>query len=231
MHPLYLVLIELLPIAAMVAGALVPQATVAENLGKRGQTYALDVDGREQFKDVLRRKQASGELDQFWRNYRERTLEAIRHPAPLAVATSYQAATVWNPAHYTLPSSFKDNEGNVIAAKGTEIEPLTRLPLKSGLIFVDGRDPAQVNYAISRVLVEPLKIVLIAGSPIELRQRYRDQVVRGVKGVPFYFDQRAMIIGGLQRLYGLRIASVPALMRQEGTGLRVEFGMPKRARS
>ena len=219
-------------LAALSMAAAMPPAH-AETLGVRGRTYAPDADAREQFKDVVRRKQASGELDRFWVEYRDKAVRDIKHPAPLAIRTSYGRRSIFNPARFTISSDYRDQNGALLVARGTVIEPLRRLPLTTGLIFADGRDLAQIDYAVKRSQAEPLKIVLTAGSALALRQRYREHGAvgslggKGGKGVPFYFDQRAMVINSLKALYGLEISSVPALLRQEGSGLRVEFGMPE----
>ncbi|OYU42640.1 MAG: conjugal transfer protein, partial [Burkholderiales bacterium PBB4] len=89
----------------------------------------------------------------------------------------------------------------------------------------DGRDQRQVDYAIARGRREPLKIVLTAGSPFDLRVKYQDEIWRGSKTIPFYFDQRKMIINTLQRLYGIDVSSVPALLSQRGQQLSVEYGI------
>ena len=105
------------------------------------------------------------------------------------------------------------------------IEPLKINPLQSGMIFIDGRDEAQVQYALRALRAMPLKIVLVAGSAFDLRVRFKDMVVNGSRTVPFYFDQRAMIIGQLKSLYKIDISSVPALVTQAGDKVRLEFGM------
>ena len=57
-----------------------------------------------------------------------------------------------------------------------------------------------------------------------MRERYRNTPWSAGNGVPFYFDQREIIIDSLARMYGIRLQSVPATMRQEGKGLRIDYG-------
>lgn len=205
------------------ASAFVALPVLAEDLGRRGPSFALDADAREQFKAVLKRKQASGELDQFWQRYRQQTLAAIREPAALPIKTAYGIHSSLHRATYVLPRDYVDQQGRLVAARGTVVEPLKQLPLSSGLLFIDGRDEQQVRYAVRLARVEPVKIVLTGGSALALSQQYRRD--RSGQGIPFYWDQRGMITGGLRRLYGIDIATVPALMRQEGAALRLDFGM------
>jgi conjugal transfer pilus assembly protein TraW len=197
----------------------------AEDLGVKAQTYALDRDATEQIKDVLRRKQQTGELARFWQNYRDRVLASIKNPPPLGIPSNYAAHTELHALRFVMPTDYKDQNGNVIVHRGTVVEPLKVMPLTYGLLFIDGNDPRQVDYAIRRSQAEPLKIVLTAGSPYLMRVKYKNVPWHGGTGVPFYFDQRKMIINTLAKLYGIQISSVPAAIFQQGDKLAVQFGM------
>lgn len=197
----------------------------AEDLGVKAQTYALDRDATEQIKDVLRHKQQTGELARFWQNYRERVLASIKNPPSLGIPSNYAAHTELHELRFVMPADYKDQNGNVIVHRGTVVEPLKVMPLTYGLLFIDGNDPRQVDYAIRRSQTEPLKIVLTAGSPYLMRVKYKNVPWHGGTGVPFYFDQRKMIINTLAKLYGIQISSVPAAIFQQGDRLAVQFGM------
>ena len=199
--------------------------THAEDLGVRAGTFLPDPDGSEQLKDAVRTRQQSGELNRFWLHYRDQVLNAIRHPAPLPVRTDYTQATEFHAVAFTLPSDFVDQDGHVVAHKGQVIEPLAISPLSARLIFIDGRDQQQVTWAVRQGQQTRVKIVLTGGSPIELREKYRETPWSMGKGVPFYLDQRSMIINTLARYYGIGIHSVPAMLTQQGKGLRIDYGM------
>lgn len=210
--------------AVLVLAALTLRAN-AEDLGTKAQTYALDRDAADQIKDVMRRKQQSGELDTFWKTYRDKTVASIKNPPPLGITTNYSARTELHTLRFVIPQDYRDQNGKVVVRRGTVIEPLKVMPLTNGLLFIDGNDPRQVEYAVRRSQTEPLKIVLTAGSPYTMRLRYANQPWHGGTGVPFYFDQRKMIINTLGRLYGIQINSVPAAVYQQGDKLAVQFGM------
>jgi len=197
----------------------------AEDLGIKNQSFANDRDAREEMKDVIRQKMATGEVDRFWKDYQTKTLDSIKNPTPLGIPSSYGFTTMSYNPQFVLPSDYKDEKGNVVARKGTMIEPLKLMPLTEGLIFIDGRDQQQVDYAIAAGRKESLKIVLVAGSPYELRVKYKNSDWNGTKTIPFYFDQKKMIITQLNRLYGVNINHVPAKMTQRGTKLVIDFGM------
>lgn len=198
----------------------------AEDLGTTGQVHSLDRDAREQLKDVARRKEQSGELAAYWKAYRDKMEDAIRHPAPLGVATSYARLSMVRELRFTLPSDYRNERGQVVAKAGTVIEPLKIQPLRSGLVFIDGRDQRQIQYAIERGRKQPLKIVLTAGSPLDLRVKYKDAPWFNVIGIPFYFDQRKMIINNFKMLYGIDLKSVPVVLTQQGEKLAIEYGLP-----
>lgn len=197
----------------------------SENLGSTGQTYALDRDGREQLKDIVKRKQANGELDEYWRKYRDRVVSEIKNPTPLGIKSEYTIHSELRDLRFTLPQDYKNEKGQIVAKRGTVIEPLRIQPLNTGLIFIDGRDQRQIDYAITRGRKQSLKIVLTAGSPLDLRIKYQSAPWRTGTGIPFYFDQRKMIITNLQKLYGITINTVPATMYQRGDKLAIDYGI------
>ena len=207
-----------------VAG-MAPLCALAEDHGVKATTFALDRDGREQLKDVVRGKQKSGELDQFWKTFQQRNIAAIKNPAPLGIKSDYKSRIELRELKFTIPADYRDDQGHVIVKRGAVVEPLKVQPLTQGLIFIDGRDQRQIDYAIARGKAEPLKIVLTAGSPFDLRVKYQNSDWRGSKTIPFYFDQRKMIISSLNRLYGIEISSVPVALTQRGDKLQIEYGV------
>lgn len=197
----------------------------AEDLGSYGQIYNKGKDGSAQIQDLMRQKQKNGELDQFWANYRNKTLNQIMHPDSLNMPVSYKSQQELRELKFTLPQDYRDQNGQVIASKGTVIEPLKISPLTQGLIFIDGTDQSQVDYAIKLGRKQPFKIVLTAGSPYDLRVKYQGESWQGAKSIPFYFDQRKMIIDSLNKLYGVNITTVPVALSQQGSKLLLQYGI------
>lgn len=198
-----------------------------EDLGTRGRTMRPDGDARNQIKDAIRQKEANGDLNRFWRDYQAKAIDAIKHPAPLGIPSNANFRSELHNLRFVMPQDYRDESGRVVVRRGTVVEPLKVQPLNTGLIFIDGRDEAQIQYALAAGRRERLKIVLTAGSAYDLRMRFRDVVWNGAKVVPFYFDQRKLIINQLQRLYGIRIGSVPAKLTQRDSQLLIEFGIRK----
>ena len=204
---------------------LVSATALAEDLGAKAPGFAIDQDGREQLKAIARQKVDQGAFEAYKKEFIKRNLDAIKNPAPLGIKTAYGQRTELKEARYVMPADVKDQNGRIVARRGTVIEPLKISPLQAGLLFIDGRDEAQIQYALKAYRAAPLKIILVAGSAFDLRVRFKDLIINGSKTVPFYFDQRAMILRQLNSLYRIDINSVPALLTQEGGKLRLDFGM------
>lgn len=205
--------------------AVLPLCSVAEDFGTVAPTFQTDADGRDQLRSAMREKQKDGELDRYWKNYRKRVIDSIINPPPLGIPSSTEHQVIIAPVKFVVPVDWRDNNGSIVVHKGTVIYPLRVRPLNNGLIFIDGRDQGQVDYAIKKASKIPLKIVLTAGSYYNLRVRYRTVAWHGGVGIPFYFDQRKMIINSLNNLYGIKIDRVPAMLTQQDDNLRIEFGM------
>ena len=213
-------------IYTFIASAMLMPTTQAQDLGVKGRVHEKDPDGREQIKSVLREKEKSGELAKFWLDYRTKTIDAIKNPASLGLATNYAQRAELRDLKFTFPSDVLDEKGRVMVKRGTLVEPLKIQPLRSGLIFIDGRDKKQVEYAIAQGRKRPMKIVLTAGSPYELRHQFKNAAwINGSKTIPFYFDQQKVILNSLNRLYGVNIQTVPVALSQQGHQLLVEHGV------
>ncbi len=199
----------------------------AEDFGTVGPTFQTDPDGREQLRAEMRKKQQDGELTQFWKNYRQKVIDSILNPPSLGIPSDRTHQVLYSPVEFTIPADWHDQNGHVVAHKGEVIHPLRIHPLTAGLIFIDGRDAQQVAYAIHQAQVQPLKIVLTAGSYYRLREQYKQVRWSGGFGIPFYYDQKKMIINSLRRLYGICIDRVPVQLTQVRDELKIEYGYPE----
>jgi hypothetical protein len=56
--------------------------------------------------------------------------------------------------------------------------------------------------------------------------KYRNTPWHGGKTVPFYFDQRTMIINSFRMLYGIDLNRVPVVLSQRGDQLQLQWGLP-----
>ena len=195
-------------LAAAIAMTVLPALPAgAADLGVRGATWPIaEPDLLEQIEARLSVMQHSGELARIERDARSRARSRLEEPDPvpgIAPATESRSARCSIPRSPSTGISGMP-DGTLIAAAGTRINPLARVPLTRDLLFVDGRRDAEIDWALNRA--KPAKIVLLAGRPLDLMRAH---------GRAFFFDRG----GRLAARFGLRFT--PALVEQAGTKLRI----------
>ena len=182
----------------------------AKDLGVRGATWPVaEPDLLLEIETRLLEMQRSGDLARLEDEARTRARRKLEEPEPVTgIAPAREPRSrPFDPA-IVVAQDIRAPDGTLIAAAGTRIDPLERLPLTRDLIFVDGRREAEIAWALARERKggRPAKIVLLAGRPLDLMRRHRR---------PFFFDTG----GRLAAHFG--IAATPTLLEQDGAMLRL----------
>ncbi len=191
------------------------QRTEARDYGRLGATFPIaEPDLLATIEARLRAAQASGEMARVNADFARRTEERVRRPAPVAGIGATEQARSWTfDPTIVLERDIRDQKGTLIAAAGQRINPLDFVGLRQDIVFVDGDDPRQLDWATKRYSELKAKIVFVAGSPFE------EMTARKRR---FFFDQE----GKLTSRFG--IAHVPAIVSQAGRVLQVsEIVLPK----
>ena len=81
-----------------------------------------------------------------------------------------------------------------------------RVALGQDLVFVDGTDPAQIDWAVREHSAEAAKIIFVAGSPFNMMKPHQRR---------FWFDQG----GQLTARFGIR--HTPAVVTSAGKALQI----------
>ncbi|VWX49844.1 type-F conjugative transfer system protein TraW [Novosphingobium sp. 9U] len=195
---------------ALLVGPALPNvgAAGARDLGQLGQTWPIaELDMLEVMYARLLRAQASGELDRMNRQFAARSTRKVMHPDPVAGLTHAEEPREWeyDPA-ITVAADIRDTKGNLIAARGTRVNPLNVVSLPRQLAFIDGDSPEELEWAAKIGDDTKAMVIMVKGSPFEqMKARQRR----------FYFDQG----GNLTTKFGIR--HTPALVRQKGDVLVV----------
>ena len=189
--------------------AIAPGAS-AKDLGVRGATWPVaEPDLLAEIEARLQEMQRTGELARLEREARERARRKLEEPDPVPgiAPAREQRSRPFDPA-IVVAQDIRTPGGVLVAAAGTRVNPLERLPLTRDLIFVDGRRAAEIAWALAheRETGRPTKIVLLAGRPLDLMRRHRR---------PFFFDTG----GRLAERFA--IAATPTLVVQDGQALRI----------
>ena len=196
--------------AALLLAAALPGAVSAKDLGVRGATWPVaEPDLLAQIEARLREMERSGALARLEDEARENVRRRLEEPdpAPGIAPAREERSRPFDPA-ITVARDIRTPDGALIAAAGTRVNPLERVTLARDLLFVDGRREAEIAWALAREDEggRPVKIVLLAGRPLDLMRRHRR---------PFFFDQG----GRLAARFGLRFT--PSLLEQAGSQLRI----------
>lgn len=197
-----------LSVALAIAFYAVP--IVAQDTARDGPTYPI---AEENFLAMierrLREKGGSGELRRLQEEAVRRGKQAVLSPRPLDLPPTQTPHTIYYDPTYVLDRNILDGSGKILFAAGTRANPLDIVPMSKRLLFFDGRDARQVQYARRAVVQygDRLKPVLTGGSFIDLMRVWRR---------PVYYDQHGVLTERLG------ITHVPAWAYQEGKRIRID---------
>lgn len=198
----------------VLCGALAPvgsRVALARDLGARGPLYGIsEPDLLQEMLEVMRSKQASGELEHLQEEARRRAIARVETPPVVpGLRRTVKARTYLFDPSVRFDEPVVDDQGRIVIPAGTVGNPLQTVRLTRELLLFDGRDPDQVKLAKARLdeLGPRLKPILVAGQPLALTRQWKVQV---------FFDQDGLLV---QR-FGIR--QVPARITQDGLQLKIE---------
>jgi conjugal transfer pilus assembly protein TraW len=168
--------------------------------------HLFDIAEESLLKEIMAKLELAkenGTLEKLQQQFTEKVKAKVLRPTP--VANLYKATTnrswTYNPI-YTQETDIIDDKGMVIIAAGTSVNALEKLKWGEPLIFIDGEDKEQIQWAKGK----HGKVVLTNGAPLDLGKELNR---------PVYFDQN----GILCRRF--KIEAVPAIIEQDGLLLKV----------
>lgn len=173
-----------------------------------GQTWpVIEPDLMSVIKTQLDRAEATGKLDELNERFAARVKQRVMRPVPVSGISRAEVTRSWefDPA-IVVENDIRDHRGNLIASAGQRVNPLATSLLSKSLVFVNGDDAAEVEWALQRGSDTSIKIIFVDGSPFELMKVHQRR---------FYFDQG----GKLTAHFG--ISRTPALVEQQGEVLLV----------
>lgn len=156
----------------------------------------------------LSEMEGNGELAQMEEDMKATARARVRRPLPvygMGRTEAYRAYEV--DLSMTLERDLADHRGVVFARAGTRINPLEHSRFNKRLVFIDGDDPDQVSFAVELAATEPVKLILVNGSPLDLTEEHQ---------LLFYFDQG----GHISDRFGLTV--VPAVVSRADPVMLVE---------
>lgn len=185
--------------------------TMAKDLGVLGNTYPI---AEADFYDYIQQKVKLFQNSNKWQtlqNSMQNTAVSYRNrPTKVVGITRAIESKIWmfDPS-IVLDHDVTDSNNKLIARAGTVVNPLLSISLSKALLFFNGDDEEQVNWAIKKEKEQKghVKFILVDGSP--------QQVEKALKKI-IYFDQSGVLTARFN------IKHVPAIVTQQGIKLQIQ---------
>lgn len=186
----------------------------ARDLGVHGTLFPIaEPDLIEQIYARLYAMERAGDIARLNQGFAERARARVARPAPVEGlgATEDPRSFLFDPS-ITLTQDIRDHEGRLIHAAGERVNPLDHQSMTQTLLFIDGDDEAQIEWARAAASEHaPAQVILVKGAPLNLMKAHE---------IPVFFDQGGYLVSRLG------IEHTPAIVRQEGRALRVSEVRP-----
>lgn len=190
----------------------VPLALQAKDMGTWGELYPIaEQDMVATIHNRLKAMEASGELAREQEAFKQRVIANSLRPKPVEELTIAQESTT----HYIDPSitvgeDLTDQQGRVFARKGQVVNPLDTVPFNDTLYFIDGDDPAQLDWMkAQQPLTLQYRVILVNGDIRDTTQALDTRI---------YFDQN----GVLSHKFALRAIPARVTLAEDGRRLQVD---------
>lgn len=183
---------------------------MGQHLGVHGSLWEIqEEDGVAFLKRKVGDLVKDGTVEQMRADSTAKIKDAIVHQKPVpgySVAATNQTR-FFDPT-VVLDKSVVNSDGRVIYPAGTKVNPLQYGGLSKRYVFIDGRIPAQIDFAVSEKAKYPTdSVILIAGDWVAVSKKI---------GTQAYYDQS----GALTRRFKLN--KVPSIVSQDGLRIKIE---------
>ena len=179
----------------------------SEDLGSYGRGYPIkERDAIDAMKDAARQKLANGGQERMIKGAQDRYMASLNNiPMPEHIKAVSTPRTRLVDLTETLGENVLDDQGTVIAVKGTKLNPLRVLPLTKQVFFIDARDEKQIEW-VRKAAGSKDKIIVLGGSVLKAGEQLKRRV---------YMD-----IPGLHKR--MQISNVPSLVSQQDVLLKIQ---------
>lgn len=176
-----------------------------------GTTYEIqEVSLLEKIMTTLKEKESNGEVAKLQKQMTDASIANVERPKGAFFPAANENNIRYFDPTVQLSQDITLEDGTLIHPKGRKINPLTIRPLSKRLIFIDGDDKEQVEYAVKAHIKSGYrdKIILTKGSFGDLTREYK---------IRFYFDQQAKTgqRGRVTLAEEFGVKTVPTLVYQE----------------
>lgn len=197
-----------------ILAALCAAPAAARDYGQQGRHFPIiETDLLAQIHSRLLNMEKSGETRRLNQKLKAQTIKRVKRPRPVPglIRAVKNTSRLFDPT-ITVASDILDHRGKKIWGRGAKVNPLDTVKLRQNLIFIDGDDAEQLEWALK---TNPgAKLILTKGAPLGLMKAHQRRI---------YFDQGGTLIRHFA------IGALPAMVDQQGRMLRIrEFALPKK---
>lgn len=179
------------------------------DFGTYGQTYpVVEKSIIEAIIEKFQGMMDSGEWDAYVEEYKQKTVEGILKPKGRDFPIAISNKTRNHDPSIAILEDIPLPNGDFLAKKGDMVNPLDNLGLSKPILFIDGREKNQIEWAIRQKHAQPNSIIILTDG------EWMKQIES--HGVRFYFDQ----LGHLSDRFDIQ--RTPSKVTQNGRLLKIE---------
>lgn len=161
--------------------------SLGKDKGVYGELFEIEEkDLLEHVTSRLKDLEGNGELKGIQDGIQKRIMKNIEEPRDIDGIIKTKEARVFEfDPTIEVTEDLKDRKGRIFAKKGDKYNALNYITYSKTLLFIDGEDEEQIEWAKLKLLKHKnVKIILVKGKPLKLQERLKR---------PIYFDQYGII--------------------------------------
>lgn len=161
--------------------------SLGRDKGVYGELFEIEEkDLLEHVTSRLKDLEGNGELKGIQDGIQKRIMKNIEEPRDIDGIIKTKEARVFEfDPTIEVTENLKDQKGRIFAKKGDKYNALNYITYSKTLLFIDGNDEEQIEWAKLKLLKHKnVKIILVKGKPLKLQERLKR---------PIYFDQYGII--------------------------------------
>ena len=161
--------------------------SLGKDKGVYGELFEIEEkDLLEHVTSRLKKLEENGELKGIQDGIQKRIMKNIEEPRDIDGIIKTKEARVFEfDPTIEVTENLKDQKGRIFAKKGDKYNALNYITYSKTLLFIDGEDEEQIEWAKLKLLKHKnVKIILVKGKPLKLQERLKR---------PIYFDQYGII--------------------------------------
>lgn len=182
------------------------KSAFCENYGTLGNTFIIQ---EEDLLEYIENKLKTIDIEKWQNEFKEEAIKSAKRPKGVILPNATKNKIYYFDPSITIQRDYADNVGRVFAKKGTKINPLDSVSLSRDLVFIDGDNKVQVEFAIQYYNAKngKAKIILTNGSIVDLMNKLN---------IKLFFDQKQILVKKFE------IENLPAVISQKNNLLEIK---------